>query len=242
MIESGKGYVVIGATAAPGRDELPQFLDPVCRAPDQDEIYFVANVEPWDGSEQGFSPVPRLSFDEECEAGYWQRLEPGFSFAWDYHLVAMDAEVPPIYLPARDAASVLWSRGKEALAAVAEDLERSITTDKMDERIWYAIRALPKDPFPLLAFVALMRDHLSPSLLKEFESELPVEYRGPSPLHRHAQEHHWGVLLQRIREDPVGARFITTVGDSGPKRKSWLERFQDVPVFLPTMQQEFGFR
>ncbi len=240
MIESGKGYVVIGATAAPGRDELPQFLDPVCRAPDQDEIYFVANVEPWDGSAPGFYPVPRQSFDEECDAGYWQRLEPGFSFAWDHHLVALDADRPPFYLPAHDAELVLRSRGEEALAAVAEDLERGITSDWFDERVWYAMRALPKDPFPLLAFIALMRGRLVTSLLNEFESELPLEYRDPSPLHRRAQEQHWQALLKKIHKDPVGSRVMTTVGGSATKHASWLDPFKNLDSFLSTMLGEFG--
>jgi len=188
MTQSAKDYLVVGATASPGSDELPQFLDPVCRAPDQEETLFVANVEPWDGSPPGFHPVARQTFVEECEAGNWQRLEPGFFFDWGYQLVVLDADRPPLYLPASDADHVVRKRGEEALEAFASDLERCAVGEESDDRIWYAARALPDDPFPLLALLALERSHISPTLSTQLESELPEQYPGPSPLHQRAKD------------------------------------------------------
>ncbi|WP_295578052.1 hypothetical protein [uncultured Lamprocystis sp.] len=259
MNETIAGYLVIGATAAPGGDELPQYLDPVCLASDQGETLFVANVEPWDGSPSAFQPVPRQTFDEECDAGYWQRLEQRFAFDWGWHLVALDAAKPPFYLPAQDAARIVQGRGEDALEAVAADLELGRGGGESDERIWYAARALPRDPFPLLALLALERERLSPTLLADLESELPEQYRAPSPLHGRAQEQGWHTLLQHIRNDRVGARFMAAAGDrpaesarhSGGSRvnrpklrhlpsQPWLNPFPDTPGFFANIQQQFG--
>lgn len=242
MSDSAQDYMVIGATAAPGDDELPQFLDAVCRAPDQDDVLYVVNTEPWDGSEPGKQPIARHTFDEECESGYWQRLDQEHPFSWSRHLVALDPGEPPEYLRADDARRIVQSRGEEALRAVALDIQENRIASRSDERVWYAARALPDDPFPLLALLSLERGRLSKSLAEELESELvpPEQYVEQSPLHRRALEESWDALLKLIAKDATGARYIKTCVGTTSQRNSWLQVFRNKADFLPKLQIEFG--
>ncbi len=56
--QESRQLMVIGATADPGTDQLPLYLDPVCVDPDDPSRCYDANVAPWDGSGPRLSYIP----------------------------------------------------------------------------------------------------------------------------------------------------------------------------------------
>ena len=241
MIKNRPQLIVIGATAVPGSGELPQYLDPICLDPTDPAGCFVANVAPWNGSPPQLQPIPLERFEEECEAGYWQRLDGKHPFQLNYRLVALDPNHSPEYLPDKQAYAKVRQLGERKLEEVALDLERRVYRDTPDERIWYAARALPSDPLPLLALIALERNLLPPDALADLEANLPPPNRSPSTLMRRARSDRWNALLDRIANDPVGRGYLST--DASPNARpqpAFLRGLRDIPNFLPTFQENLG--
>ncbi len=206
--EHERQLIVIGATADPSDDQLPLYLGPVCVDPDDPDRCYVANVAPWDGSRPRLSCIPRERFEEECDQGYWKRLEYPMPFAWDHRLVALEPDQGPIYLPDEHAYAEVERLGKAALTSVAEAIERDTLTRSAHERIWYAARALGDDPLPLLTAIALERAELPVETLDDLAAELPPQTSQPSALILYARKQGWNKLLALIAHDPLGHRYF----------------------------------
>jgi len=202
-----QGLLVIGATAAPGPDELPQFLDPVCSDPNEPDICYIAHLSPWDESAPRLQPVTRQRFEEECEGKYWLRLSEPLPFRWDYRLVALRNEQSPSYLFAEELYDIVRTLGVEALQHAEMLLDRDGLTDEALSAIWYAARAIPENPFPLLAAIAIERNRLGPETLSALESDLPPEGTR-SPLVGRARQDRWQSLLNLVTDDPLGSAYF----------------------------------
>jgi len=227
--------IVIGATAAPGNDELPQYLDPICIPDDNPNNCLIACVAPWDGSKPDFQPVSREQFEEECDEGYWQRLQERQEFSWNKRLIALSSEQPPVYMIDKQAYEIVQKMGKTALEEVASDLEQNQYEISTDERIWYASRALSDDPFSLLALIALERGHLATETLKDLGAELPSPEKYNSSLEQLARERSWDTLIDIIATDPTGKNYLKI-----DNRSYFLEDFQDDIGFLSELNEKIG--
>lgn len=232
--------IVIGATAVPGNDELPQYLDPVCVDADEPDLCLIANVAPWDRSAPHFQPIPRERFEEECDAGYWQRLDTQVPFKWNHRLVALAPNRPPVYLPDEHAYAEVKERGEAAFEAVALDLAQKIYRDTPDERIWYAARALPLDPLPLLTLIALERDRLPSETLADLKADLPPPSGHRSPLMELAHQRGWKILLERVAHDPVGRVYLRSDAANARPLPDYLDGLPEVPNFLDRFHECIG--
>jgi hypothetical protein len=231
--ESSRRLIVIGASANPDPDQVPLYMDPICTDPADPQACYLANVAPWDGSHPRLSYVPHERFEEECEQGYWLRLEQSFPFRWDHRLVALEPGRPPTYLPDERAYAEVERLGMEALATVARDLERHAWTQRAHERLWYAVRALGDDPLPLLTAIALERGDLPVETLNDLIEELPPPSGRLSPLGEHARSQGWTELLALVEQDPLGQRYFSA--QEGPvyrKQPEFLKHYPDNNGFL----------
>jgi hypothetical protein len=239
--DSPRTLIVVGASANPGPDQAPLFLDPICMDPADPDACWLANVAPWDGSHPRLGYVPHARFEEECEQGYWLRLAESFPFRWDHSLVLLELGEPPSYLPAERAYREVQRRGIEALAAAAEALETDAWTRRAQERLWYAVRALKDDPLPLLTAIALERADLPVETVADLTEELPPPSGQPSSLVRHAKDHGWMKLLALVAADPVGHRYLPDrAGSPRMDLPGFLKPYPDDNAFLKKKRRLAG--
>ena len=243
MAEQKARYLtVIGATATPTPEELPQFLDPICVDLDQNE-YFVAHVAPWDESTPPqLYEVSQNRFEEECEAGYWQLLPQTYRFRWGYRLLALK-ERELAYLPAEEAYACVREQGMKALQEAEIILAGAGPPEDATKLIWYATRAIPQDPFPLLAGIALDRERLSSEFLSDLTSELPepTKHSPASTLITRARIDNWSALLGLIARDPLGSQYLQPSQRRGDHSRSrFLNSLPDDPEFFAHFQRCYG--
>lgn len=233
--------VVIGATAAPGPDELPQFIDPICAEDPEADICYIAHLSPWDESAPQLQSVTRQRFNDECDAGYWQALPSPLPFRWGFRLVALEEGSPPSYLHSEEAYLRVRELGIAALRLAEREIAESQSEERIKTRLWYAARAIPEDSFPLLAAIAFDRPVLTDEVLTDLESELPDPQPHSSPILNRARDENWTELLKLVAEDPLGHAYLKPTNRKAPVRRvGFLEGVPDNPWFLGQFRVQFG--
>ena len=167
-------YDVVGATLVAQAGELPLRLRPILRSRHDDARYALL-VDDGDGELDGpvapeetawsLQPEDADFIRAGAEQGRFHLFPLPLSKARAGHwLVQLEPRVLPAYLPAEQAHRRLQEEGERALRAGAEALASGAHQDAII-RAAYASRALPHDPLPRLALLALSRPRLTDSQL-----------------------------------------------------------------------------
>jgi hypothetical protein len=161
---------VVGSTIVPRPDDLPRRLIPIYERRGYAGVFYL----PMD--EEGEQP-PRLALEKaeilrerasEGDVCFFQRSFPAQPAHW---LIQIEEGAPPEYLLAKDGERRLETVGEAAMAQAAQAL-RAGDELAAEKHAWYAFRALPRDPLPHLALLALLRDLLPPKRFRIFEQGL----------------------------------------------------------------------
>jgi hypothetical protein len=222
---------IVGATANPGPEELPHFLDPICVDEKSPDNFFIAHVSPWDGRAPQLYRIAKERLHEEAEAGFWRLFDHRLPFHWNFRLVALEQGKLPAYLPAEEAYSRVRELGTQALERANQQLDEGVRKDDTKNLLWYAARAIPNDPFPLLAAIAFDRDNISDEMITDLSLELPRPSHEQSELTIYAQQRNWLSLLTLIESDPLGVEYKNTKRNSSflagiPNEADFFSKFQ----------------
>ncbi len=148
---------IIGATTV--AEDLPRRLSPVYRGRGVGERYYLTIAE--DGVPRpALSMEPGERFDAMVVDGDAIRFDKAIPALTQHCLIQIEHGVPPEYLPAHDLPGRLFRACREAL----ERASRALSEGKRREAeplLWYARRASPDDPLPLLALQILLRHEVA---------------------------------------------------------------------------------
>ena len=154
VTEKASELVIFGTTTPAQEDALPMRLSPVYKRL-ADAAIFLPQGEEAEGVAQ-LVPVEPAWVEDQRAAGELIVFEsplPARAGCW---LIQLHAEESPSLLEPGEARRQLAKAGKRAL----EEVQRSIAQADLaraERFAWYASRALPQDPLPLVALVWLLR-------------------------------------------------------------------------------------
>jgi hypothetical protein len=145
---------IVGSTIIPEIGDLPRRLSPIYRH----RAAVVGFLLP--RAEEADVPPPMAREDQD---GIEALVAAGDAVLFDdviaarprHWLVQIDPEVRPEYLPASEAPGRLRHAARQALERAAIALDRHDRSAALREA-WYARRADPNDPLPLLVVIALL--------------------------------------------------------------------------------------
>lgn len=169
---------VIGSTIVSESDDLPRRLSPIYRRRADPTCFLL----PLPRDEEMDVPPPMSMEDRESmntlvedgDAVLFQDAIEAKSHHW---LVQFESEAPPEYLPEREAYGRLRLVARQALERAAVALTRSDRSAALRES-WYARRADPNDPLPLLVLIELLRTGFPPD-----EREVAIIQQDLAELH-----------------------------------------------------------
>ena len=207
-------------------------LGPVIRVPDEPDVYFLPDEESGHLPE---SCEARARLDEEFEAGTMHRITPPLAWQAGHVLLQVELDKPPELLPAEKREKRLAEIGHEALVRAATHRERRRHLDAA-AWAWRALRALPKEPFPLLAVIALERDSLSARGLAELTANLQ-HFDADAVTDSMERFRHYDqltTLIALVSNDPVYIDLVAPVTScSSPQRRpSYLQKYREAPGFI----------
>jgi hypothetical protein len=235
---SGKMQVsqlqIIGATAAPEADELPARMDPICVSREDPAVVYL--IKPGSGME--YIAEDRERFDEECEQGHWQVIDPPIPLKNGYQLVQIREDLGPEYLPATALPDWLRGLGEDALRQAEDSMASGHWGDQDIEKLWFAVRAMQGDPLPLVILIAFERprfpeesiDHLERQL-QEGEDSLfrafkVLQTRGDLPS-----------LWKVVAGDPLAKAYLD---HDMTKKQPYLWPYREKKEFLAVMNSCWG--
>lgn len=161
---------IVGSTVVPDVDDLPMRLSAVIQ--DQEGTYFLHLADSTSGPVlQRVSPGWIRQNQEEDD---YLSFETPIPLQPDHVLIQVLPSAQPHYLPQAALDVLLREVADEALQHVARRWKTG--RDQAEARAWYAVRAQPDDPLPLLLGIALGRPHASPdarALMREDVQGLP---------------------------------------------------------------------
>ena len=161
---------IIGSQVVPHTEDLPRRLIPIYARQGEPDVCYVP-LDPEDDAPPRLGHEPRSWIDEQVEAGEFVLFETPIPARPGHWLLQLHPDQPPAYLPAAQVDACLQEEGSQALDQAARSLERSEAA-QAEAHLWYAARALPEDPLPLLALTFLLGPALPPERFGLLELEL----------------------------------------------------------------------
>jgi hypothetical protein len=146
---------VIGSSIVFEPDDLPRRLSPIYRLRSDATRVLMPRAEELD------APPPMVAEDLQgvealAEAGEVVLFSHAFAARPHHWLVQFEQGVPPEYLPDIEAHGRLRRAARHALERAATALAQNDPPEALRES-WYARRADPDDPLPLLVLIELLR-------------------------------------------------------------------------------------
>lgn len=160
---------IVGSTIVPEPDDLPRRLSPIFRSRQSGDLLLPLEEE--------LDVAPAMAIEDPASIGELvERGEalmfPGAIQARPRHwLVQFDAGAAPEYLLDTEAHAKLRLAARLALERGAGAVSRSERVAAV-QHLWYARRADPNDPLPLLVLIALLRPELRAEEVAVLERDL----------------------------------------------------------------------
>lgn len=213
-------------------DSMPVRMYPVCRDAEDHQRCFIAA---WRGDEVILEPENPDRIDEECDEGYWQRIDPPIRYRSGHLLARFHPDEPAVYLPPDEMAERFRVAFKETLALAAQRLAGDGPGDEAIECIYHAARCQPDDPMGTILCIAMEETvgQIPPAGLRALNRSLPDD---PARVRE---------ALARIRREPIYAVFREYVDRARSlaayreeregvtlSRRSFLTRFKCDPEFI----------
>lgn len=214
---------VVGSTIVPEVDDLPRRLSPIFRMREHADRFLL----PLDEEHE---VVPAMSAEEPesiqamVAAGEAVLFSQPIRARPSHWLVQFEPEVPPEYLPHTEAHARLRIAARRALERAAAAFSRHRRAEAVDD-LWYARRADPNDPLPLLVLIPLLRRDLPPEQVAVLERDLRELYTADSVR----------MASRRLRSEAALsslARIVEGPGTGPGSRLSYLDGFHSRSDFL----------
>lgn len=161
---------IVGSTIVPEPDDLPRRLSPIYRHRAAPTWFLLPRAEEAD------APPPMAREDHHgiealVDAGDAVLFGDAIAARPRHWLVQFESQARPEYLPAGEAPGRLRHAARQALERTAAALARCDHLAALREA-WYARRADPNDPLPLLAVIALLPADTPPDEIAIVQQDL----------------------------------------------------------------------
>jgi hypothetical protein len=146
--------IIFGTTTPAQEDSLPIRLSPVYLRLRDGAVLLPRDEEATDLDQ--LEPVAASWIEEEQAQGGLVRFEPSLPARPGCWLLQLQAGAPPLLLEPKEARSRVQEAGDRALEEVQQAIAQADYA-RAERQAWYASRALPQNPLPLVALVWLLR-------------------------------------------------------------------------------------
>ncbi|HSN99464.1 MAG TPA: hypothetical protein VLS89_14310 [Candidatus Nanopelagicales bacterium] len=163
MADPYEDLEIVGATPAPDDDIAPHRLNPIYRRRGTADVLYTLTSEE-DAGPPSLAAIARSDIDALLEDGDAVLFERPITARPAHALVHMQPGQQPEYVPLDDLHILRRRAASDAISRAAREMA-SGDGASVESLVWYARRADPDDPLPLLLLTLLLRDDPDVELL-----------------------------------------------------------------------------
>lgn len=218
------GLTIIGTTTPVRPEDMPARIEPIYQS-QEGECYLAVDGDTPDSI--WLDPVDSSWIATQQEDGDVELFEKPLPARAGHVLLMSRANQVPDYLPESELSARLAELAQEALRLAGRAVEIH-EHDAAEAYAWYATRAMPHEPFPLLVLHALLEGNIPAQQLVFIEKDLAAFTKEQQDRALDASDAAMRPLIDLVR--------VKRASSSAPakvtRRPAYLLPFHDEPTFL----------